>query len=200
VLPFLVAFLVAAPATAYAEWMVSPFIGIKFAGATDSLVDLEQGASNTKMTLGVSVAILSDDILGLEAELGHSPRFFEQENQSDLIARSNVTTLMGNIILAVPRRITQDSLRPYAVAGVGLIRASIDDLNDLLPVRENLLGLTLGGGAIGRLTNRTSIRIDLRHIRNIKQNDPSTTPGFAPLHELSFWRATVGVALMGNLF
>ena len=180
--------------------MVAPFIGVKFAGRTDSLADLEQGASNARMTLGASVAILSDNILGIEGELGHTPRFFEQSGASDLIARSNVTTLMGNVILAVPRRLTQDSLRPYAVAGVGLIRASIDDINDLLPVRENLLGLTLGGGAIGRLTNRTSIRIDVRHIRNIKENDPSTVIGFAPLNELGFWRATVGVALMGNLF
>jgi outer membrane protein with beta-barrel domain len=181
--------------------MLSPFLGIKFAGkATPAFADLEQGATNTKMTLGVSVAILTDNIFGIEGELGHTPRFFEQSGASDLIAHSNVTTLMGNVILAVPRRITKDSLRPYAVAGVGLIRTSIKDLSDLLPVRENLVGLSLGGGAIGRLTNRTSIRIDVRHIRNIKEHNPETGPGLAPLTGLSFWRATVGVALMGNLF
>ena len=181
--------------------MVSPFIGLKFAGrATPTFVDLEDGASNAKMTLGVSVAALSDNLFGIEGELGHTPRFFEQSGASDLIARSNVTTLMGNVILAVPRRVTRDSLRPYATAGLGMIRTSIEDLSDLLPVRENLFGLSLGGGAIGHLTNRTSIRVDVRHFRNIKEHDPKTASGFAPLTGLSFWRATVGVALMGNLF
>lgn len=193
--------MLAIPASAFADWMVAPFIGIKFAGqAQPTFVDLEQGATNTKMTLGVAFAVLSDNIFGIEGEFGHTPRFFEQSGSSDLIARSNVTTLMGNVILAVPRRITRDSLRPYAVAGVGLIRTSIADLSDLLPVRENLFGLTLGGGAIGRLTNRTSIRIELRHIRNIKERNPEIEQDLVPLTGLSFWRATVGVALMGNLF
>ena len=179
--------------------MVSPFIGLKFAGKTN-IVNLEQGASNTKMTLGVSVAILSDEVFGIEGEFGHSPRFFERSGTTDLIARSNVTTLMGNVLFAVPRRITQDSLRPYAVAGVGLVHVNIEDLADLLPVNANLLGMSLGGGAIGHLTNRTSIRIEVRHIRNIKQAKEDNVPGFAGLTEISFWRATVGVALMGNLF
>lgn len=180
---------------------MSPFIGLKFGGqATPVFVDLEDGASNAKTTIGVSVAILTDNIFGLEGELGHTPRFFEQSGASDLIARSNVTTVIGSVILAVPRRITRDSLRPYAAAGVGLMRVSVDDVNDLLPVRENLFALSVGGGAIGRLTNRTSVRIDVRHIRNIKKHDPQSTPGFLQLTGLSFWRATVGVALMGNLF
>jgi opacity protein-like surface antigen len=178
--------------------MVTPFIGLKFAGKT-TIVDLEQGASNAKMTLGASIAVLSDNIFGVEGELGHSPRFFERSTGS-LVARSNVTTLMGNVLFAVPRRITQDSLRPYAVAGVGLVHVNIEDLANLLGVNTNLLGITFGGGAIGHLTNRTSIRIDVRHIRNIKQVTDDNVPGFSGVTEISFWRATVGVALMGNLF
>ena len=39
------------PAAASADWFITPFIGLKFAGDTN-LVDLESGASNTKLTLG----------------------------------------------------------------------------------------------------------------------------------------------------
>ena len=148
----------------------------------------------------MSVAILSDNILGIEAELGHSPRFFERSGGSGLIRSSHVTTLIGNVLFAVPVRITQDSFRPYAVAGLGLMRVNSDDVNDLLPVRANLLGLSVGGGLIGHLTNRTSLRVDVRHLRNIKQGNIERVPDFAGLTTLSFWRATVGVALMGNLF
>jgi hypothetical protein len=50
---------------------------------------------------------------------------------------------------------------------------------------------------IGQLTSRTSLRADVRHIRNISGG------GDVPdLFEtsLSYWRATVGVALLGRLF
>jgi hypothetical protein len=198
VLPLLLVFTLAAPAIAFADWMLTPFIGLKFAGRTN-IVDLEQGASNTKMTLGVSVAFLSDDIFGVEGELGHSPRFFERSGGGDLIVRSNVTTVLGSVLFAVPRRITQDSLRPYAVAGIGLVHVGIDSLGNVLPVDGNILGMSLGGGAIGHLTNRTSIRFEARHIRNIAPASKENVPGLG-VTEISFWRATVGIALMGNLF
>jgi opacity protein-like surface antigen len=198
VLPLLLMFTLAAPAIAFADWMVTPFIGLKFAGRTN-IVDLEQGASNTKMTLGVSVGMLSDGIFGIEGELGHSPRFFERSGGGALVARSNVTTLTGSVLVAVPRRITQDSLRPYAVAGIGLVHVAIDDAANVLPVDGNILGMSLGGGAIGQLTNRASIRFEVRHIRNIAPASKENVPGLG-VTEISFWRATVGIALMGNLF
>lgn len=186
------------PAAASADWMITPSIGLKFAGHTN-IVNLEQGAGNTKMTLGVSVTVLSDEILGVEGELGYSPRFFERSGATDLIARSNVTTVTGNVIAAVPRRITRDSLRPFAVAGVGLLHIGIDDVAGILPVETNLVGMTVGGGAIGRLTNRTNVRFEIRHVRNVgRQKEPP--PGFGDTTRLSFWRATVGVSLLGSLF
>jgi hypothetical protein len=135
-----VALAVVDPAAASADWFITPFLGIKFASST-SIVDLEQGASNPKMTLGVSATILSDRILGFEGELGYSPRFFERSGTSNLIARSNVTTLFGNVLFAVPRAITRDSLRPYALVGLGLIHVGIDDSLGILPVDTNLAGM-----------------------------------------------------------
>jgi hypothetical protein len=105
---------------------------------------------------------------------------------------------MGNVLFAVPKRITRDSLRPYATVGIGLIHAGIQDLLNLQPVDSNLLGMSFGGGAIGRLTNRTSVRFDVRHIRSIGR-----VAGEAPAFgdpQLSYWRATAGIALLGGLF
>lgn len=192
-----VAFAAVHPAAASADWFITPFLGIKFASST-SIVDLELGASNPKMTLGVSATILSDRILGIEGELGYYPRFFERSGGSGLVVRSNVTTLFGNVVFAVPRAITRDSLRPYALAGVGLIHVGIDDLLGLLPVDTNLVGFGIGGGALGRLTNRTSVRFEVRHIRNLVPPN-ETVPGFGAI-QIKYWRATVGVSLHGNLF
>jgi hypothetical protein len=189
-------FTVSAPAAASADWFITPLIGAKFKAST-SIVNLDQGASNTRLTFGVSATILSDEIFGVEGEFGYSPRFFERSSGA-LVARSNVLTLTGNVIAALPKSITREALRPYAIGGVGLMHVGIADIADLLPVDTDLLGVTFGGGAMGRLTNRTSLRFEVRHFRNLTREDTDVV-SIGPTR-LSFWRATVGVALHGNLF
>jgi opacity protein-like surface antigen len=193
----LLLFALAPPRAASADWFLTPFVGAKLKGQTN-VVDLERGASNTKFTLGVSGAFLSEEVLGFEGEFGYYPRFFERSGGSELIARSNVATLSGNVLVAVPKFVTRDSLRPYAVAGLGLIHVGIDDVLGILPVDTNLLGLNVGGGVMGRLTDRTSMRFEVRHFRNIDR-ESSGVPGFGATR-VSFWRVSLGVALMGNLF
>jgi Outer membrane protein beta-barrel domain len=193
---FVSSLIIAWPVAASADWFITPFIGAKFKAST-SIVNLDQGASNTRLTWGVSVTILSDNIFGVEAEFGYSPRFFERSSGM-LVARSNVLTLTGNVLAAVPRSITRESLRPYAVGGVGLMHVGIADVADLFPVDTNLLGVTFGGGAIGRLTSRTSLRFEVRHFRNLTREDTDVV-SIGPTR-LSFWRATVGVSLHGGLF
>ena len=80
---------------------------------------------------------------------------------------SRTYALMGNVVLATPRSL--ESLRPAAVlsGGLGLIHASAEDQLDLLAYRLNLLGLNVGGGAVGFLSDRVGLRFDLRYFRNI---------------------------------
>lgn len=181
-----------APSPARADWIVTPFIGLKFAGATN-FVDLEKGAGGTKLTLGGSVGVLGDGVLGVEVDLGYTPGFFEGADPTGLVVGSQVTTFVGNVILALPRSMTRDSLRPYAVGGLGLMHASIEDVLQVLRVNSNLLGLVVGGGAIGPLTNRTSLRFEVRYFRNLSK-DEGPLVGFGAT-KLTFWRATAGVTL-----
>jgi hypothetical protein len=178
------------PSRAGADWLVTPFIGLKFAGET-SFADLEEGAGVTKLTWGGSVGFLSDGILGVEMDFGHSPGFFENERHMPLVAHSNVTTLTGNVLVALPLSVTRESLRPYALGGLGLMHASIEYLANPFGVDANLLGLTIGGGVIGFVTDRTGLRFELRHFRNITNEDKSSA-SLGSTH-LSFWRATAGV-------
>jgi hypothetical protein len=181
----------AAAAPAEADWFVVPFIGVKLAGAT-SFVDLEQGASNTKVTFGAAAGVLGDGLLGTEVDFGYSPRFFERSSGS-LVARSQVLTLMGNVIIAAPRDITGYSLRPFVSAGGGLMHVRIDDVANVFRVNSNLLGINVGGGAIGALTHRASIRFDARYLRSISSDDELSVGG-GPAR-LSFWRAAVGITV-----
>jgi hypothetical protein len=117
------------------------------------------------------------------------PHFFERGGGG--LASSRVTTLSGNVIVALPTSVTRDSLRPYAIAGLGLLHARIDE--PFFPVDRNLLGLSFGGGAIGALGERTAIRFDLRHIRSVRGEGESVV-GVQQVR-LSFWRAAIGLTL-----
>lgn len=184
------------PASAAAEWLFTPFLGYKFAGTsrpTPTFVDLEASEGRRKITIGGSVALLSDDILGVEADFSFIPGYFQGASPGNRVVSSAVTTLTGNIIIAVPLSITQYSLRPYLIGGLGLIRAKSDVPDDvaLFAVSENLFGVNVGGGAIGALSDRTSLRFELRNFTNLGGEESAVGFGRA---RLSFWRATVGIA------
>ena len=190
-LPLIAALLavLAAPAPVLADIFVSPFVGLKFKGATNEL-DLGDGAADAKLSIGAAAVILSDKGLGLEAELGYNPRFFES-GTGDLVTRSGVTTLFGNVILALPLSITRESLRPYAVGGLGWVHASAQESLDLFPVSNDFLGLTIGVGAVGFFSDVTGVKFDLRYIKAISSGDISERNGESA--RISFWRATIGV-------
>ena len=180
----------AAASPASADFFVTPFAGIKFAGDA-RIVDLDRGASNAKFTLGGMAGVLSDGVFGVEADLTYVPRFFER-SAGTLVARSHVIMVMGNVMVAVPRTITGYSLRPFMSGGAGLIHVSIDDVIDVLPVDSNLFGVNVGGGAMGPLTNVVDVRLELRWFKSVTQGDqPTLLPGTA----LSFWRAAVGLTI-----
>jgi hypothetical protein len=176
---------------ARAEWFITPFVGVKFAGDTN-FPDLEQGAGSTKLTFGAAAGVVGEGFFGVETELGYSPRFFERSNGS-LIARSNVLTLMGNVIITAPRSLTGYSLRPFVSGGGGLIHVGIQDVADILSVSENLFGINVGGGAVGGLTPRTSVRFDLRFFKSVTNGDAENVVVAGP--GISFWRASVGLAI-----
>ena len=179
---------------ARADFLISPYVGYAFGGNT-TLPDLDTGAASSKhWTFGASVAWLSDQVLGVEADFSTVPGFFQNSGGTDLVTGSRVTTLTGNVIAALPLSVTRESLRPYVTGGIGLIHASAEDPIRLIESGEagDWLGLQLGAGAIGLLTDRAGVRFDLRHSRTLSRD---TTLRGERTSKLSFWRATVGVTL-----
>ena len=178
---------------ARAELLVIPFIGGAFQGQATlpvpgiiapAPVDLSKS-----LAVGVAGVWLTSGILGAEAELLYSPKFFETAGTLVLPSSqisSRATMLGGNLVVAMPRSITRDSLRPYLVGGLGVQRAIREDVLNINPIDRNLLVLNVGGGVIGYLGDRSGVRFDLRRTRVVHDGE---TPGI----ELSYWRATVGV-------
>src|ERR687889_711258 len=98
--------LVAAPAPAAADWVLTPFIGWNFKGAAD--VNANGGSSfenkfEKKIDYGVSIANMGAGAVGFEIDFGYSPNFFESgtatNNAFEFTNDSNVTTLTANAIV-----------------------------------------------------------------------------------------------------
>jgi hypothetical protein len=48
------------------------------------------------------------------------------------------------------------------------MHASASDQLQILPYRLDLLGMNIGGGAVGFLSDHVGVRFDLRYFKNIK--------------------------------
>jgi hypothetical protein len=185
------ALLAVLPRSASAEWQIRPSLGVTFAGGTTFLYS-EQAAGQPKLAIGMNGVLLGENI-GIEGDFGWTPRFFQSGDQR-LVVGGSATTLTGNIVIALPRHLTQYTLRPYFVGGAGLMRARIDHALVALSVASNLPALDVGGGATGFLTDHVGLSWDMRYFRSISGNAEGHGVSVGA-EQLSFWRANMALAI-----
>jgi hypothetical protein len=186
------------PAYAAAEWQFKPFAAVTFGGST-TYVDPEQTTRKRHFMLGGGVALIGE-IVGIEGDFGWAPGWFESD--LDLVLESSVRTLTGNVVIAVPRRLVEYTLRPYFVAGIGTMHLHIEDnpvfTGDvpLFPITRTLPALDVGGGATGFVSDRIGYSWDLRLFRSLGGSDDpgGSTIGGAP-ERLSFWRVNMSLVI-----
>jgi hypothetical protein len=180
------------PSAASAEWQVKPFLGVTFGGGT-TLLDPEMAVGSPNVGFGVNASLVGDT-LGVEADLGYAPGFFQTgDRQQPLVVSSSATTLTANVLIAVPRHLTQYTLRPYFVGGGGLMHAGFEDFFGLT-VTSTLPAMDVGGGVTGFLTNRFGLNWDVRYFRSLGGKDAGIGVSIGP-EELSFWRAQMALAI-----
>jgi hypothetical protein len=179
--------LMSSPARA-ADKQIRPWLGFTFAGST-TLVDLEDAAPEKHLAVGVNGLWLGD-LVGVDVDVAHIPRFFGSNTR--LVLGSSVTTVTGNIVVALPRRLTEYSLRPYVVGGAGVMHASSTDAFGVLGVGTYLATFDFGGGATGFVTKRIGLCWEVRRFQGVRRED--RVVDFGP-KELSFWRASMGLAI-----
>lgn len=181
----------AAPARAQ-EIFATPFMGLKFGGGT-SIVDLELAAGKKAFTMGGSIIVLGDGVLGYEADFGYVPGYFENKNSSQLVKPgSYVIDLTGGVIFALPAGVTRGGLRPYVVLGAGLISAQAADVLEIFQIRRTVPAYKIGIGAQGLLTNIVGVRFDVRHVHSFTGDDGSLA---RVGRRISYTRASIGLLL-----
>lgn len=189
----LLALLLAMPRPASAQdLLIVPYLGFTFGGGSSLFADLEQGSGETASALGASIAWLGSGVLGIEGDIGYVPGFFERGDREIVKPGSFVTTLTGTAIVTLPLSVTRESLRPYVVAGGGLIRAEAQDIRAVFPIRSTMPAVVFGGGAIGFLTNSVGVRFDLRYLTSLGEGDDLIAGEGA---RVRFWRGGIGLVL-----
>jgi hypothetical protein len=167
---------------------LKPFLGLTFGGST-TFLDVEQVAGERHGIYGGNILVLGE-VLGVEADFAHAPSFFGDE---DIGRSSSVMTVMGSVVAALPRSIFEYTLRPYVVAGAGLMRVRIEEaeIASVLSVSDSQTAIAVGGGATGFFSDRFGLNWDVRRFWRVAGDGaPEIDPEAA---ELSFWRATMAV-------
>ena len=185
---------VATPASA--DWLLTPYLGVTFGTGVEfaDLVDFEE--FDKKTTYGGTLTWMGSGVVGFELDFGVTPDFFElPTGPIDIgFGDTNVTTLMGNIVVGVPIGGTSGpGVRPYGSAGLGLLRSRIEASDLFDDLSSNELGINLGGGAHIFFGDNIGIRGDLRYFRSLQDDVDVEDLIDLDFGSFDFWRATVGV-------
>jgi opacity protein-like surface antigen len=168
----------AAVQPASADAVLTGSVGRTFSG------DGEEGHTS----YGAAIGFLGDGIFGFEVEGTYTPHFFGPDNSD---GTSNVTTLMGNIVLGVP--IGGNHSRIYATGGVGLMKFRVPDADAFFDIDRNDFGMNAGAGVMVGLGDRFGIRGDVRYFRDIHES--SSGDFDVDFGGFNYWRGAVGLTL-----
>ena len=134
------------------------------------------------VTLGGSMAVIDDDGIGVELDLGHLRDF-----NDEVFEESSATTVMLNVVAVYPH----PTLRPFVNAGVGLLQVRTALLSGESAVTDNAGGWNAGGGVQYMVNELFGIRGDVRYFRHVQRRAdvPSGDDGM-----FDFWRTSVGAS------
>ncbi len=143
---------------ASAEGFIAPFIGYNFGG--DSGCPTATDCEDKKLNAGLALGTLGT-LFGFEEEFGYARNFF-----GDAPGRtSSVFTLMSNVMITP----NIGPIRPYALAGLGLMKSRVNlSQSSLLSADNNDLGWDVGGGLMGFFGSHVGVRGDLRYFHAFK--------------------------------
>jgi opacity protein-like surface antigen len=176
----------AAPAAAQAYLV--PYIGYDFGGDAGSCPALLTDCSEKKVNYGVSVGFMAKGIIGVEEDLGFAPDFF---GKSATLGGNGVFSAMTNVVVGLPL----GPVRPYASAGIGLLKTHVDFSGSSLftSFGDSSFGYGIGGGVMLLFPHHVGVRGDLRYIRSASDLNIFGTALAAT--KLSYSRVTVGLVI-----
>ena len=181
---------VMSPAAARADGMIIPFVGVNFGGNSGKAISNAIDAK--RFDWGFSAAFMGAGFLGVEADIARSPDFY---GKTDL-GGSSVLTATGNLLIGVPIGGQKGvGIRPYALAGLGVIRSNVDALGNVIGSDNNQAAWDFGGGAMLFFANHVGVRGEVRYFRTFSDVVFDLIGVTERRESLDFTRASAGVIL-----
>lgn len=148
---------------ANAQGHLNVFVGSNFSG--DAGRSLSEALNDgSRLTFGADIGGMKKGIFGTELDVAYARHFFGEGPQ---FGSNYVLTMMPAMIIGVPIGGERGpGVQPYATAGFGLIRRSVD-LTGLGAIKDNSLGYSLGFGVNAFANSIFGVRADYRYFRNV---------------------------------
>jgi len=179
-----------APSAAWADGYFVPFIGANFGGDVGRPLS-ETVNDRNRLAWGFGVGGMAGGIFGAEFDFGYTHNFYA--SNGTVVTKSNLITAMPALVIGIPVGGQHGvGIRPYVLAGAGLLRRDLD-FNTLDSLSRNDFGYTLGGGVMGYFSDHVGLRGDLRYFRNFKADDLSLTNLNFDKGTFNFGRASLGL-------
>ncbi len=183
---------------AAADWLLTPYVGVVFGGSANNFnVNDLTDEFEQRISFGGGLTWMGAGKLGFEVDYHLAPNFYQitggNRDVELLNLDSSVQTLMANVVLGAPIGGTSGpGIRPYAVGGIGLMRASLSGADDLFDnLSNNELGVNVGGGVHVFFSDNVGLRGDVRYFRGLQKGDDGGQD--LDLEDFDFWRSTVGL-------
>ena len=165
------------PGAARAQMTMGAFRGLATAHIGTSIGNDDAGEA---LSVGGSVAVLEEGGWGAEFDFGYADSGDEPGEGLD------AQSYMLNAMFVRPK----GRLRPFGVAGAGVIHAQTCDAVCLAPTTWTDFGFNGGGGAQFLFSDVFGLRGDVRYFTALGDH-PAPVP-----QNLSYWRITVGATFL----
>jgi opacity protein-like surface antigen len=145
--------------SARADGFISPLIGFNFGG--DANCQTASNCEDKRLNFGVGLGAMNA-VVGFEEEFAYARDFFGVQPG---LQNSSVLTLMSNFMI-VPKI---GPVRPYVLAGVGLIKTHTEFTTAaLLSTDNNNFGWDIGGGLMVTIVPHVGVRGDIRYFHSFQ--------------------------------
>lgn len=182
------AVLLGVPGLAAGQGYFVPNIGYDVGGSAGNCPSLFRDCTDKRTSYGVTFGGLAAGVIGLEEDIAYAPDFF---GKSVSFGTNSVFTAMSNLVVSIPA----GPIRPYATAGIGLVRTRLDLLTTVSAdnFTSNNFGYNFGGGVMVLLPHHVGIRGELRYLRTA--SDISIAGIALSGTAINFARVSVGLVI-----
>jgi opacity protein-like surface antigen len=174
---------------ARADGFVSPFLAVNFGGDAGGTFN-NNVRDRSRTAFGGNVGFMGGGIFGVELDVAYTKNFY---GEGAVVGDNSLLTVMPAVIIGIPIGGQQGlGVRPYATAGVGMIRRDLN-LSGFDVFDGSDLAYNLGFGVMGYFSDHVGIRADYKYLRNFGVDDTSLTNIDFHRGTFDFSRAGVGI-------